>query len=67
MADEVTALLREHGLELELCAFYDPIGEMLHGVGFDGSPARFFRSIETDRLRVGSAEEAPASMVSRPS
>ena len=49
IADEVTALLRDHGLDLELVVFYDPIGEMLHGVGFDGSPARYFRSLASDR------------------
>ncbi|MDE1821915.1 MAG: hypothetical protein KGJ23_13875 [Euryarchaeota archaeon] len=48
VADEVQALLREQGLEMEMIAFYDPIDEQLHAVGFDGSPARFLRSLETD-------------------
>ena len=49
VADEVQALLREHGLELELCVFFDPIAEYLHAVGYDGSAARYFRSLESDR------------------
>ncbi len=57
VADEVTAVLREHGLELELCVFYDVVTETLHATGFDGSPARYFRSLETDK----SSNSAPAS------
>jgi hypothetical protein len=45
VADEVQALLREHGLEMELCVWYDPITEQLHGVGYDGAPARFFANL----------------------
>ena len=47
VADEVQALLREHGLEMELCVWYDPIGEHLHAIGFDGSAARYFRSLDS--------------------
>lgn len=46
VADEVQALLREHGLEMELCVFFDSVAEHLHAVGFDGSGARYFRSLE---------------------
>lgn len=46
VADEVQALLHEHGLDMELCVWYDPITEVMHGIGFDGSPARYFRSLE---------------------
>ena len=49
VADEVTAVLNEHGLELELCVFFDPIAEYLHAVGYDGSAARYFRSLGSDR------------------
>ena len=59
VADEVQALLREHGLEMELCVWYDPIGEHLHAVGFDGSAARYFRSLESDRAP--DAEVPPSS------
>lgn len=42
VADRVQALLREEGLELELVVFYDSLTEVLHAVGYDGAPARFF-------------------------
>jgi hypothetical protein len=54
VADEVGALLREHGLDLELCVWYDPICETLHAVGYDGSAARYFRSLESDGSPSGS-------------
>ena len=54
VADEVQALLAEQGLEMELCVFFDPIAEVMHGVGFDGNPARFFRSLESDGRPSGS-------------
>ena len=57
VADEIQALLREHGLELELCVFYDVVTETLHATGFDGSPARYFRSLEVDKA----SSSAPAS------
>ncbi|MDE1820932.1 MAG: hypothetical protein KGJ23_11235 [Euryarchaeota archaeon] len=43
VADEVQALLRREGLDLELVVFYDRVTEMLHAVGYDGAPARYFR------------------------
>ena len=55
VADEVQALLREHGLDFELLIMFDPICEQLHAVGYDGAPARFFQSLETDPA---SSEEA---------
>ncbi len=55
VADEVQALLREHGLDFELLVMFDPICEQLHAVGYDGAPARFFQSLETDPA---SSEEA---------
>ena len=61
VADEVQALLRERGLDMELCVWYDPIAEHLHAVGFDGSAARYFRSLRPD----GATTARPAE-VSRP-
>lgn len=49
VADEVQALLRERGLDLELLVMYDKVTEVLHAVGFSGAPARYFRSLEGDR------------------
>ena len=37
------------GLELELWVFFDPVAEYLPAVGFVGSAARNFRSLETGR------------------
>ncbi|MDE1882135.1 MAG: hypothetical protein KGI89_16495 [Euryarchaeota archaeon] len=48
VADEVGDLLRQHGLDMEMVVFYDPVDEQLHAVGFDGNPARYFRSLESD-------------------
>ncbi|MDE1819531.1 MAG: hypothetical protein KGJ23_06550 [Euryarchaeota archaeon] len=48
VADEIQALLAEHGLELELVVFYDNQTEILHATGLDGSPARYFRSLESE-------------------
>ena len=45
VTDEVQALLMEHGLELELVAFYDPVGEMLQATGYDGAPSRFMATV----------------------
>ena len=61
VADEVQALLRVHGLEMELCVWYDPVAEYLHAVGFDGSAARYFRSLSTDR--VSKEEIRPSSLL----
>lgn len=61
VADEVSALLREHGLDMELCVWYDPITEVMHGIGFDGSPARFFRSLESDQGGKGQPVAEPES------
>lgn len=47
VADRVQAILREEGLDLELVVFYDPVTEALHAVGYDGSPGRYFRALET--------------------
>ena len=57
IADQVQALLGEHGLDLELVVFYDKVTEVLHATGFDGSPARYFRSLESDRA----PSDSPAS------
>ncbi len=46
VADRVTALLREEGLELELVVFYQPEAEMLHAVGYGGSAQRYFHALE---------------------
>ena len=46
IADEVTALLAERGLDLELLVMHDKVTEVLHGVGFSGAPARCFRSLQ---------------------
>lgn len=45
VADRVTEILREHGLELELLVFYQPEAEMLHAVGYDGSAQRYFHAL----------------------
>ena len=45
VADEVTALLKEQGLDLELLVLYDPICETLHSVGYDGAPARYMSAL----------------------
>ena len=45
VADEVQALLREHGLDFELCVFFDAVTETLHAVGYDGAPARYFQCV----------------------
>ena len=42
VADEVQALLREHGLDFELLVMFDPICEQLHAVGYDGAPRAYF-------------------------
>ena len=34
------------GLDLELVVFCDKVIETLHAVGYDGAPARYFRSLE---------------------
>jgi hypothetical protein len=54
IADDVSALLRESGLQMELVVFYDWITETLHAVGYDGSAARYFRSLEADGTPSGS-------------
>lgn len=46
VADRVGALLKEEGLELELCVFYPPESEMLYAVGYDGSAQRYFHALE---------------------
>ncbi len=61
VTDQVQALLSEHGLEMDLCVWYDPITEHLHAVSFDGSAARYFRSLRPD----GDTAASP-SEVSRP-
>jgi hypothetical protein len=69
VADEVTAVLNEHGLELELCVFYDPLTATLHGTGYDGSPARYFRSLEADHAAKGalvSSEVSPGAACTSP-
>lgn len=55
VADSTASLLSEEGLDLELIVFYDPITETLHAVGYDGAPARYFRSLEvpSDRNPAG--------------
>lgn len=74
VADEAGDLLSEEGLDLELIVFYDPLTETLHAVGYDGAPARYFRSLEgsapADR-RTGPEEKTvpekgPASTLDRP-
>jgi hypothetical protein len=59
VADEVSAVLREHRLDMEMVVFYDPVGEQLHAVGFDGNPARFFASL-------GSGQGSAAQCVGDP-
>ena len=46
VADDVSEVLTAEALELELVVFYDKVTETLHAVGYDGAPARFFRSLE---------------------
>ena len=57
--DRVAEVLREEGLDMELVVFFDPIAEVLHAVGYDGSAARYFRSLESDRAP--DAEVPPSS------
>lgn len=45
VADDTGALLAQEGLQLELLVFYDPVTEVLHAVGYDGAPARYFREL----------------------
>lgn len=62
VADDVATLLSEEGLDLELIVFYDPLTETLHAVGYDGAPARYFRSLEgpmSKDPRPGAAELVP--------
>ncbi len=69
VADQVQVLLSEHGLEMELCVWYDPVAEYLLAVGFDGSAARYFRSLESDRTEeppAGGPVGAPAPVSRRP-
>lgn len=47
VADRLTEILAEEGLQLELVVFYDPIAETLHAIGFDGAPTRYFSSLES--------------------
>ena len=35
------------GLEVELCVWYDPIGEHLHALGYDASAQRYFHALES--------------------
>jgi hypothetical protein len=62
VADSVQELLAAEGLEMELVVWYDPLCETLHSVGFDGSPARYFRSLatESEASSTRSNPEAPA-------
>lgn len=46
VADEMTRILKDDGLQLELLVFYDPITECLHAVGYDGAPGRYLRSLD---------------------
>lgn len=46
VADHVSEVLTVEALELELVVFYDKVTETLHAVGFDGAPARYFRSMD---------------------
>jgi hypothetical protein len=55
-ADRVAEILREEGLDMELVVFFDPIAEILHAVGYDGSAARYFQSLEA----VGRPSGSPA-------
>ena len=43
VADRVSEVLTEERLTLELLVFYDPVAEVLHAVGYDGAPARYFQ------------------------
>ncbi len=61
VADEVTSLLDEEGLQLELVVFYDPTTEVLHAVGYDGAPARYFRTKEEGALRALGPTSGPAA------
>lgn len=56
VADEAASLLSDDGLDLELIVFYDPLTETLHAVGYDGAPARYFRSLEGNLPRARSTE-----------
>ena len=47
VADQVQAPLRKHGFEMEVCVWYDPIGEHLHALGYDGSAQRYFHALES--------------------
>ena len=69
IADEVAALLAERGLDLELLVMYDKVTEVLHAVGFSGAPARYFRSLASDRAEAPPDEGlagAPAPESRRP-
>lgn len=57
VADSVQSLLAEEGLDMEMIVWFDPVTETLHAVGFDGAPARYFRSLESP---------APAGAPARP-
>lgn len=59
VADRVQAILREEGLDLELLVFYDAITEVLHAVGFDGAPARYFANLPAPSDTAGPAPPAP--------
>ncbi len=67
VADEVQALLAEHGLEMELCVWFDPVAEVLHGVGFDGSPVRYFQSLGTGPSPAVGPKGPPSVKASSPS
>ena len=66
VADEVTSLLDEEGLQLELVVFYDPTTEVLHAVGYDGAPARYFRTKEDEAVRSLRPSSGPAGGASSP-
>ena len=59
VADEVQALLREHGLDFELLVMFDPICEQLHAVGYDGAPRAYFAG----RDAITHPSESPAPRV----
>jgi hypothetical protein len=61
IADDVSALLRESGLQMELVVFYDPITETLHAVGYDGSAQRYFTALGTEGASVPQPRAAPNS------
>jgi hypothetical protein len=61
VADEVQALLREHGLAFGLCVFFDAVTETLHAVGYDGAAARYFRALESHRGAGAPATGSPTA------